>query len=102
VHTGSEVTRRYIADIAKGFGLASGVAPDTDAGSAHAQTADTQGSTEQELQAVHGQILERVEVSAEPSPETPLALLLLLFVAVTGGVRQWWVDRQLTQRTDLT
>ncbi|RZT99854.1 cobaltochelatase CobN subunit [Advenella incenata] len=102
VHTGAEATRRYIADIAKGFGLASGAAPDTDAGSAHAQTADTQGSTEQELQAVHGQILERVEVSAEPSPETPLALLLLLFVAVTGGVRQWWVDRQLTQRTDLT
>ena len=73
-----------------------------DAGLTQDQSPDSQGSTEQELQAVHGQILERVEVQAEPSPETPLALLLLLCVAVTGGVRQWWVDRQLTQRTDLT
>jgi cobaltochelatase CobN len=102
VHTGAEATRRYITNIAKGFGLAPGAAPDMDAGPAHDQTAGSQGSTEQERQPVHGQILERVEVPAEPSPQTPLVLLLLLFVAVAGGVRQWWVDRQLTQRTDLT
>ncbi|WP_193088829.1 cobaltochelatase subunit CobN [Advenella sp. FME57] len=93
VHTGAEATRRYIADVAQGFGLTSGAAPDMDAGLTQDQSPDSQGSTEQELQAVHGQILERVEVQAEPSPETPLVLLLLLFVAVTGGVRQWWAGR---------
>ncbi len=100
VHTGAEATRRYIADIAQGFGLGEKTAPQMESGPALDQTADNPGATEQEIQTVNGQILERVEAPAESSPETLLVLLLLLSVAVTGGARQWWDGRHITHRAD--
>lgn len=100
VHTGAEATRSYIADIAQGFGLGAKTAPQMESGPALDQTADSPGATEQEIQTVNGQILERVEAPAESSPETLLVLLLLLSVAVTGGARQWWDGRHITHRAD--
>ena len=100
VDTGAEVTRRYIADIAQGFGLTSGTAPDMDSLPAIDQSSESQAWPGPQLQAVHGQVLERVEVSAEPSPQIPLALLMLLCVALAGAALQWRVGRHITRSTD--
>ncbi|PJX26656.1 cobaltochelatase subunit CobN [Advenella sp. S44] len=93
VQTGAQQTRRYIAELAQGFGLNSGTAPDMDTAAPAEPLPESQAPAGQQLEAVQGQVLERVQVSPEPSSETSRVLLLLLFVAMAGAVRQWRAGR---------
>lgn len=95
--TGAQITHQYLADLAQGFGLTSGLAPQRDSAPAHPAAPESSTSAEQTPQSVQGPVLTRVETSAESAPDTALdtvlALLVLLAVGVAGGVRQWRTGR---------
>ncbi|WP_142846132.1 cobaltochelatase subunit CobN [Telmatospirillum sp. J64-1] len=88
VKTGAEMTRRFIAEMAQGFGLDVAPAPATEAAPASADMPEAPQTADTPLESVQGQVLEPVE--PPPSPEDihqkwVLALMLLLI----GGGALW-------------
>lgn len=93
--TGAELTRRYIAELAQGFGLDVAPAPEVEAASADSaasvdsEVADTPASdAEQALESVQGQVLETVQSPPQDDSRQYWVLALMLLLIVAGGLWQ--------------
>ncbi|MGB1762274.1 cobaltochelatase subunit CobN [Alloalcanivorax xenomutans] len=93
--SGAEVTRRFIADMARGFGLDGGAKPDTEAAP---NPADQPPSNDANTpQTVQGQVMEAV--AAESPDDTPrLFWALTLMVLLIGAGALWQARGQRAPR----
>ncbi|MEQ9508954.1 MAG: cobaltochelatase subunit CobN, partial [Alloalcanivorax xenomutans] len=89
VDTGAEVTRRFIADMARGFGLDGGAKPDTAAAPNPAQPSPSNQSDAP--QAVQGRVMEAV--AAESPDDAPRLLWALTLMGLLIGAGALWQAR---------
>lgn len=95
VDTGAELTRRYIAELAQGFGLSIATAPEVEAASADfaasadSGVANTPASDVERLQeSVQGQVLEAVQSPPQDDSHQYRVFTLMLLLVVAGGLWQ--------------
>lgn len=92
VDTGAALTRRFIADMAQGFGLSNTHAPNVETASMPTATPDaqaqSQSQTDQALESVQGQVLEAVQTPVQNDSRQHWALALMLLLVLGGGLRQ--------------
>ncbi len=99
VDTGAELTRRYLAEMAQGFGLSADAAPADDAATASAPMPvsapppadaepDAPADPSAPLEPVQGQLLQRVDAPSEDDPRHLWALALMALLIVAGGLWQ--------------
>jgi cobaltochelatase CobN len=86
ITSGAQVTRDFAKEMAAGFGLQPGTAPQSAA--SNSSTPATQSSSP--AQTVRGQVMQQSgpETSAEPTWRVWLSLLVMLLCLITGGLRQ--------------
>ncbi|ENO89316.1 cobaltochelatase subunit CobN [Thauera linaloolentis] len=94
VDTGAAPTRRFIADLAQGFGLDAAPAPDTEAAPARAEAPVADDGS---LETVQGPVLEPVEPPAQDDIRQRWALALMLFLVCAGGLWQAAGTRRLSR-----
>ncbi|WP_284455593.1 cobaltochelatase subunit CobN [Alloalcanivorax xenomutans] len=87
--SGAEVTRRFIADMARGFGLDGGAKPDTAAAPNPARPSPSNQSDAP--QAVQGQVMEAV--AAESPDDAPRLLWALTLMGLLIGAGALWQAR---------
>lgn len=88
VDTGAAATRRYIAELAQGFGLSAMPAPAAEAARTPAAAAHTGPAADAPAQQVRGHVLEAVEPAAEDDAFQRWVLALMLLPVLGGGLRQ--------------
>ncbi|THF67193.1 cobaltochelatase subunit CobN [Pseudothauera nasutitermitis] len=88
VATGAETTRRFIDDLARGFGLDTAAAPDAEAAPVSSDTPDAADSAERAREAVQGQVLEALETPLPDDSPQRWALAAMLLLLCAGGLRQ--------------
>ncbi|WP_205655650.1 cobaltochelatase subunit CobN [Alcanivorax sp. 24] len=94
VDTGAEMTRRFIADMARGFGLDGGAKPDADATPNPAQPPSANDANEP--QAVQGQVMEAVAAES-PDDAPPLLWAFSLMLLLIGAGALWQARSPLTR-----
>jgi cobaltochelatase CobN len=88
VDTGAALTRRFIADMAQGFGLSAAPAPEAEAAAANPQAPDASANPSSPLESVQGQVLEAVQAPAHDDSRQRWALALMLLLILTGALWQ--------------
>lgn len=94
VDTGAALTRRFIADMAQGFGLSGTPAPEAEAASAKPEAPDPGTDAEQPLESVQGQVLEAVQPPTHDDSRQRWVLALMLLLILAGGLKQASDNRQ--------
>lgn len=91
VDTGAAVTRQFIADMAKGFGLSAAPAPDAGSPADTAEAPEAPESTPdaaQALESVQGQVLEAVDAATPDDRQQRWVLGLMLLLIFAGALWQ--------------
>ncbi|ARP93124.1 cobaltochelatase subunit CobN [Bordetella genomosp. 13] len=99
VETGAETTRRFIADMAQGYGLQAAAAPQS-AGNHAAPGQPAQGESAARanaLQAVQGQVLARTQDAPAEDPHRVWVLAFMLLTIGAGALGQAVASRRLRQ-----
>lgn len=95
VDTGAELTRRFIAELAQGFGLSAAQAPEVEIASAEPEASANPevpdaaaNDAEQPLESVQGQVLDAVQPPPQDDPRQRWVLALMLALIIAGGLWQ--------------
>ncbi len=88
VNTGAEATRRFIAEMAQGFGLHGAAVPSAAAAPAGTESTPPAPPAETALETVRGQVLEQVEAAAPDDDQLLWVLTAMLLLICAGGLRQ--------------
>src|SRR5690606_35592655 len=88
VDTGAALTRRYIADMAQGFGLSAKPVVTAETAAAGQDAPASLTDAQPALERVRGQVLEVVEPPAKDGSRQYWLLVLMLLLVLAGGLRQ--------------
>lgn len=88
VDTGAALTRRYIADMAQGFGLSAIPAAEAETTASGQDTPAAPTDVQPALESVQGRVLEAIEPPVQDDSRQHWVLALMLLLVLAGGLRQ--------------